>query len=289
MNRKLLQLFGLKFNPFSPELPLEALRLTPAVESFLWKIEHTLAREGGFAVLVGEAGTGKSVTLRLVAERLSNQPELTVGAVSRPQANVADFYRELGDVFGVQLRPHNRWAGAKVLRERWQAHIETTLLRPILLVDEAQEMISAVLNELRLLLSTHFDSRQILTVVLSGDSRLVDKLRRDELLPLGSRIRTRLQLGYVEPDELRTTLEHLLTAAGNPALMTRELIATLSEHALGNYRVLVSLCGELLSVAAQRELHQLDEKLYFEVFAPPRSTAPRRRTTSSPTGVRSHS
>ena len=289
MNRKLLQLFGLKFNPFSPELPLEALRLTPAVENFLWKIEHTLAREGGFAVLVGEAGTGKSVTLRLVAERLSNQPELTVGAVSRPQANVADFYRELGDVFAVPLRPHNRWAGAKVLRERWQAHIETTLLRPMLLVDEAQEMTPAVLNELRLLLSTHFDSRQILTVVLSGDARLVDKLRRDELLPLGSRIRTRLQLGYVEPDELRTTLEHLLTVAGNPALMTRELIATLSELALGNYRVLVSLCGELLSVAAQRELHQIDEKLYFEVFAPPASASPRRRAKSSPIAVRSRS
>ena len=285
MNRKLLQLFGLKYNPFSPELPLEAVRLTPAVESFLWKIEQTLAREGGFALLVGEAGTGKSVTLRLLAERLSNQPELTVGAVSRPQANVADFYRELGDVFAVPLRPHNRWAGAKVLRERWQAHIETTLLRPVLLVDEAQEMTSAVLNELRLLLSTHFDSRQILTVVLSGDSRMVDKLRRDELLPLGSRIRTRLQLGYVEPDELRTTLEHLLTAAGNPALMNPELIATLSEHALGNYRVLVSLCGELLSAAAQRELHQLDEKLYFDVFKPPATASPRRRATSSTTTV----
>jgi hypothetical protein len=71
--------------------------------------------------------------------------------------------------------------------------------------------------------------------------------------------------------------------------MTRELIATLSEHALGNYRVLVSLCGELLSVAAQRELHQLDEKLYFEVFAPPASTSPRRRANSSPTAVRSRS
>ena len=44
MNRKLLQLFGLKFNPFSPELPLDALRLTPAVESFSWKIEQALAR-----------------------------------------------------------------------------------------------------------------------------------------------------------------------------------------------------------------------------------------------------
>jgi type II secretory pathway predicted ATPase ExeA len=289
MNRKLLQLFGLKFNPFSPELPLEALRLTPAVESFSWKIEQALAREGGFALIVGETGTGKSVALRLVAERLSNQPELTVGEVSRPQANVADFYREMGDVFGVPLRPHNRWAGAKALRERWQAHIETTLLRPILLVDEAQETTPAVLNELRLLLSTRFDSRQILTVVLAGDSRLVDKLRRDELLPLGSRIRTRLQLEYVEPEQLRETLEYLLTAAGNPMLMTPELVATLTEHALGNYRVLVSLCGELLSVAAQRELPQIDEKLYFEVFASPRSTAPRRRATSSPTGVRSHS
>jgi type II secretory pathway predicted ATPase ExeA len=281
MNKNLLQLFGLKFNPFSTELPLEAVRVSPATESFFWKIEQALTREGGFALIVGDPGTGKSVTLRLLAERLSRQAELTVGVLSRPQANVADFYREMGGVFQVPLRPHNRWAGAKVLRERWQAHIETTLLRPVLLVDEAQEMVAAVLNELRLLLSTRFDSRQILTVVLAGDQRLVEKLRRDELLPLGSRIRTRLQLEYAEPDELRETLEHLLTASGNPALMTRELVHTLSEHALGNYRVLVSLCGELLSAAAQRELPQLDEKLYFEVFAPLKQTAKTSVTTAS--------
>ncbi|MCP4898497.1 MAG: ATP-binding protein [bacterium] len=289
MNKKLLQLFGLKFNPFSPELPIEAIRLSPAVESFLWKIEHALALEGGFALIVGDPGTGKSVTLRLLAEQLSNQPELTVGAVSRPQANVADFYREMGEVFAVTLRPHNRWAGAKVLRDRWQAHIETTLLRPVLLVDESQEMTPAVLNELRLLLSTHFDSRQILTVVLSGDRRFEEKLRREDLLPLGSRIRTRLKLEYAEPAELRVSLEHLLATAGNPALMTRELIVTLSEHALGNYRVLASFCGELLAAAAQRELPQIDEKLYFEVFKPPNATAPRRQTTSAPSLAHSRS
>lgn len=271
MNKKLLQLYGMKFNPFSLELPLEALRLTPPLESFFWKIEQAVTREGGFALIVGEPGTGKSVTLRLLADRLSRQPELTVGAVSRPQANLADFYREMAELFSVPLRPHNRWAGAKALRERWQAHIETTLHRPVLLVDEAQEMTAAVLNELRLLSSSRFDSRQLLSVVLSGDSRLVEQLRREDLLPLGSRIRTRLHLQYAEPQELRVTLEHLLAAAGNPALMTRELVATVSEHALGNYRVLVSLCSELLSAAAQRELAQLDEKLYFEVFAAPQA------------------
>lgn len=67
-------------------------------------------------------------------------------------------------------------------------------MRPILLVDEAQEMNHIVLSELRLLSSTRFDSRSILGVVLVGDERLPDKLRREELVPLGSRLRTRLVL-----------------------------------------------------------------------------------------------
>lgn len=271
MNKKLLQLYGLKFNPFSPAIPAEALRRTPAVESFLWKLEHALAQEGGFALITGEPGCGKSVTLRLVAERLSSHPELVIGGLSRPQANLADFYRELGDAFQVPLRPHNRWAGAKALRERWQSHIDSTLCRPVLLVDEAQEMTPAVLNELRLLSSARFDARQLLAVVLAGDGRLVDKLRREELLPLGSRIRSRLKLEVAEPDELVAALDHMLAAAGNEALMTRELINTLSEHALGNYRVLTGLSSELLAAAAHKELPQLDEKLYFEVFQPPKT------------------
>lgn len=281
MNKNLLALFGLKFNPFSPELPTEALRLTPAVESFFWKVQQALLREGGFALIVGEPGTGKSVTLRLLAQRLAREPELVVGAISRPQASVADFYREMGEVFAVPLRPHNRWGGSKALRERWTAHIDTTLMRPVLLLDEAQEASTAVLNELRFLGSSRFDSRQILTVVLSGDTRLLEKFRHDDLLPLGSRIRSRLTLQAASAEDLRATLKHLLSEAGNPALMTPDLIATLSEHALGNYRVLMTLCGELLSAAAEKELPQLDEKLYFEVFSVPK---PARALGSARTG-----
>jgi len=270
MNKKLLALFGLKFNPFSPEVPIEALRLTPPVESFFWKIRQALLREGGFALIVGEPGTGKSVTLRLLAQRLAEEPELVVGSISRPQASVADFYREMGEVFAVPLRPHNRWGGSKALRERWSEHIETTLMRPVLLIDEAQEATTAVLNELRFLGSTRFDSRQILTIVLAGDTRLIERFRQDDLLALGSRIRTRLTLQPALAEDLRAALKNLISAAGNPALMTPDLIATLSEHALGNYRVLTTLSGELLSAAAERELSQLDEKLYFEVFSVPR-------------------
>lgn len=277
MNKKLLALYGLKWNPFSPELPIEALHATAKVESFCWRVEQGLIREGGFALITGDPGTGKSVVLRMLAERLGQLRDLSVGAIAHPSGNLADFYREMGDLFGVELRPHNRWGGFKALRERWLAHLEGTLLRPVLLIDEAQEMNPSVLSELRLLSSMQFDSRNLLSVVFAGDARLNSKLRRDELLPLGSRIRTRLIMEYASRDELADCLNHLLTSAGNARLMTTELTATLCDHAVGNYRVLTGMAGELLATAAQRELTQLDEKLFLELYcatpSKPRKTA----------------
>ena len=271
MNKKLLALYGLKWNPFSPELPTEALHITPKIENFCWRIEQGLIREGGFALISGDPGTGKSVVLRLLAERLGQLRDISVGAIAHPSSNLADFYREMGDLFGVELKPHNRWGGFKALRERWLTHLEGTLLRPVLLIDEAQEMHPAVLNELRLLSSMQFDSRILLTVVLAGDARLTSKLRRDELLPLSSRLRTRLLMEYADREQLLACLKHLLATAGNASLMTTELMQTLCDHAIGNYRVLTSMAAELLASAAQQEITQLDEKLYLEVFGTPQA------------------
>lgn len=267
MNKKLLALYGLKWNPFSPSLPTEALYTTPKIDHFCWRVEQSLIREGGFALISGDPGTGKSVALRLLAERVGQVRELTIGVITHPSGNLADFYRELGDLFGVDLQPHNRWGGFKALRERWLAHLEGTLLRPLLLIDEAQELQPAILNELRLLTSMDFDSRTLLSVVFCGDGRLLNKMRRDDLLPLGSRIRSRLIMEYASREELIACLKHLLTRSGNANLMTSELINILCDHAVGNYRVMTGLAAELLDNAAHQELTVLDEKLYLNVFA----------------------
>jgi type II secretory pathway predicted ATPase ExeA len=267
MNRKLLALYGLKWSPFSPAVPTEALYLNRQIEGFCWRVEN-LVSDGGFALVTGQPGVGKSVALRILAERLGAQQNAQVGILSRPQAGLSDFYRELGDLFGLTLRPHNRHAGSKVLRQRWQAHIDSSFARPVLIVDEAQEMFPAVLAELRLLSSVKLDSHVLLTVVLAGDQRLAERFRSDELLPLGSRIRARLVLERASSDELQACLRHALDKAGAPQLMTPDLIETLSEHAQGNYRLLMNMAGELLAIAAQRESRQIDEKLFLEAFAP---------------------
>ena len=128
--KKLLALWGLKWNPFSPELPGDALLVTPGIEHFAWRVEQ-LVQEGGFALITGESGTGKSVALRIVAGRLSALRDVTVGVLERPQSKTADFYRELGDLFADKLTPHNRWGGFKALRERWKTHMAAARLRPV--------------------------------------------------------------------------------------------------------------------------------------------------------------
>lgn len=281
MDRKLLSAFGLKYNPFGPHVPVEGLCATPQIEHFAWRVDN-LARDGGFALVTGDSGHGKSVALRLLRHRLSASTDLRVGVLSRPQSGVADFYRELGELFDVTLTPHNRWAGAKTLRRRWLAHIEQALYRPVLLVDEAQEMTDPTLTELRLLAADHLDAQMLLTVVLGGDLRLTHRFDSAALLPLGSRIRVRLNLTAATPAQLMDILQHLLAAAGNPTIMSDALKTTLCEHAMGNLRALAVMADELLAETISRQLDRLDEALFLDLYAlprpgKPRSTKPRKR------------
>ena len=268
-------LYGLKYNPFLPDVPPEGLYTLPETKRFLLRIQH-MATQGGFALITGEPGLGKSKALQQIAQQLEEIPDLTVGVMQRPQSKLGDFYRELGELFGIELTPANRYGGFKALRNRWKTHCQSTLMRPVLLIDEAQQASAECLTELRLLQSHHFDSQSLLFTVLCGDNRLSDKFRTAELLPLGSRIGPRLVLLPLSPEQLQDYLSFALDQAGNSQLMTPELIQVLTTHAANNLRALNQMAAELLMAAAERNLTRIDESLFLELFSPTVS-APRRK------------
>lgn len=265
-HKKLLALFGLKYNPFLPNIPLESLWQPPGTDVFFFRIEN-LVMDGGFGLISGEVGLGKSKSLQLLANRLSGIEDVLVGIMERPQSGLGDFYRELGDLFKVNLSVANRYGGFKGLRQRWSDHIKRTLFRPVLLIDEAQEMQNCCMSELRLLSSAKFDSQNLLTIILCGDNRLPARFRSDALVSLGSRIRVRMILEPYEKPVLMDYLNYQLDQAGSPHLMSQPLKQTLIDHSQGNLRVLNMMASELLERGAQSEMSQLDEKLFIEVFS----------------------
>jgi general secretion pathway protein A len=262
---KLMALYGLRYNPFLPAIPSDALWRPPELQEFFFRVE-TLVLDGGFAMISGDNGTGKSKVLQMLAGHLSQIGDVIVGVMERPQNKLGDWYRELGDLFGVSLSPANRYGGFKALRTRWHNHIRSTLFRPVILIDEAQITPTESLTELRLLASANFDSEALISAVLCGDHSLPDRFRHKDLTPLGSRVRTRLNLGPRSAEDLRLFLDHLLDSAGAPGLMAEDLKVTVITHCAGNMRILVGMCADLLASAAARERRQLDEQLYLETF-----------------------
>jgi type II secretory pathway predicted ATPase ExeA len=273
-DKKLLAFYGLKYNPFLPNIPVEDLWRPPGTDAFFSRVA-LLVRSGGFALIYGDTGVGKSKILHLLDNHLDSLGDVVVGVMERPQSSLTDFYRELGELFGVNLTAANRYGGFKALRSRWSAHMKSTLFRPVLLVDEAQDAKTHCLNELRSLSSARFDSENLLTTVLCGDRRIAERFRERELLPLGSRIRARRLLDPLPPDELADFLDHALEHAGAPQLMTAELQKALCEHAAGNLRVLTNMAADLLAAGLHKELAVLDDRLFFDVFSP--SLKPRRK------------
>jgi general secretion pathway protein A len=248
-------------------VPNNSLIESQKINNFCWRIEN-LVIDGGYGLITGNPGTGKSGILRILDHRLSQIPDIHVGLISRPQSGIADFYRELSEIFCVDFKSSNQWGGYKGLRKKWAEHIDTHLFRPILLVDEAQEMQSCVLNELRLLSSTNLDSKIIITIILCGDNRLLDKLNTPDLQPFLNRMRVRMHNdGHVKED-LQDILTKSIARAGNNSLMDDDLVKTLSEHCAGNLRSLMLMSNTLLMEGLNRELKKLDEGLFMEIFNP---------------------
>lgn len=259
---KMLQFFSLRYNPFRPDVPASDLVLSQESKNFITRIED-LVLDGGFACITGEPGLGKSTLLRQIHEHMSKIPDINITELARPQSTIIDIYRELANGYGFEVNGFNRFTSFKKLRQNWKKHISTTDFRPIVLIDEAQHLSVSVLDELRIICSESYDSKRLITVVFAGDGRFLEKLGREELRPLASRISVKRSFYPLSPQELVSQVTDLIMRAGNPSLFETCVLESVANAAAGNIRAMVHSLASLLLAAYRSEAPVVNQSIFL--------------------------
>ncbi len=206
--------FGLHEKPFSITPDPRYLFLSERHGEALAHLVYGVTESGGFIQLTGEVGTGKTTLVRsLLLNRMPDNADVAV--VLNPQLSVIEFLATICEELHIEVT-HNK-GSIKALtdalnRHLLKAHAEGR--RTILVVDEAQNLAPAVLEQVRLLTNLETAKQKLLQIILIGQPELRELLGRTDLRQLAQRITARYHLEPLSRDETASYIEHRLKVAG---------------------------------------------------------------------------
>lgn len=206
--------FGLNEKPFSITPDPRYLFMSEQHGEALAHLVYGVTESGGFIQLTGEVGTGKTTLVRtLLLNRMPNNADVAV--VLNPQLSVLEFLATICEELHIDVQ-HNRGsikAQTDALnRHLLKAHSEGR--RTILIVDEAQNLSPAVLEQVRLLTNLETAKQKLLQIILIGQPELRELLARNDLRQLAQRITGRYHLEPLSEEETALYIEHRLKVAG---------------------------------------------------------------------------
>jgi general secretion pathway protein A len=242
--------FGFHCPPFSRELPIERRFELDAFEEAVADLYRAVGlRES--AALIAPAGTGKTVALRTLCERLP-EARFRVRYVKVTNLSRRDMCREISCALGCP--PAGQYpALVRLLQERLGA-VEAEGLRPVLLLDEAHEMRPQTLGLLKILTNFEMDSRLVVSVILAGQPPLRHLLQRAELEDVARRLVHVAELRLLSREETRNYVEHRCAIAGNATVpFDEQALEALYDLSRGNLRAIDRLAFKALETAAARD------------------------------------
>ncbi len=245
--------------PFTREIQVHDRFLAPAAEQALADLRRVVENRMS-AALIAPSGSGKTLLLRTLKESLP-EARFRVHDVKVTDLSKRDMCREIATV--CTLPPQGTYPTLlRSLQQRFAAQLDEEGLRPVLLLDEAQDMRPEVLATLRILTNFELDSRLVLCVVLAGDARLQNLLERHELEPVRRRLAHLATLPLLARDQTQAYLRHRLQLAGaEPKIFLDEAADAVFEITRGNLRAIDHLCFKALELAARDQRHDVSANL----------------------------
>lgn len=245
------QHFGLGHEPFSIAPDPRYLYLGERHREALAHLLYGLQAGGGFVLLTGEIGAGKTTVCRCFLEQVP--PHCRVAYVFNPRLTVVELLATVCEEFGVPPSPDAPDATPTV--KRWLDPLNRFLLEEhaagrncVLLIDEAQQLPADVLEQLRLLTNLETGERKLLQIILIGQPELRDLLARPELEQLAQRVIARYHLGPLDEADTARYVAHRLAVAGlhGPTPLPPERMPLLHRLSRGVPRRINLLCDRAL-------------------------------------------
>ena len=204
--------FGLSEAPFSIAPDPKFLYMSEQHREALAHLLFGVTSNGGFVLLTGEVGTGKTTVLRCLLEQLPEQTE--VAFILNPKYTVMELLSAICDDLGIDYSPSSEMkdyvdALNEHLLENHRKNLQT-----VLIIDEAQNLSADVLETIRLLTNLETNTQKLLQVILVGQPELLTMLERPELRQLNQRITARSHLRALRQEELADYIAHRLSIAG---------------------------------------------------------------------------
>ncbi len=205
--------FGLKENPFSIAPDPHYFYLSEGHREALAHLVYGINSDGGFVLLTGEVGTGKTTVCRCLLEQLPENTEIAF--ILNPKLTVEELLATICDEFGIRYPEGNRSNRVFVSAiYEYLLHIPEKGRRAILVIEEAQLLSMEVLEQVRLLTNLETSQRKLLQIILLGQPELREMLAQPQFRQLSQRVTARYHLGPLSKDETSAYVNHRLSVAG---------------------------------------------------------------------------
>ena len=214
--------FRFKQKPFSIAPDPSFLYLSERHREALAHLMYGLRSDGGFVLITGEVGTGKTTLIRSLINEVPD--DLDVAFVLNPRLTVNELLETLCEELGISEKG-DTVTTTKHLIDRLNKHLLRTHAlgrSTVIIIDEAQNLSPAVLEQIRLLTNLETNERKLVRIILLGQPELAELLDRREMRQLAQRVTARYHLASLDRDDTRAYIAHRLTlAGGNAHLFTR--------------------------------------------------------------------